>query len=759
MSYAIAVAASLVALEVASRAASLRFLRQDPFRIRRWTFLAGASAAAAVAVSFLQHILWDGLSISLLAGGAGLFAVGWAIRYPALLRLWSWEWPPKLDRLMVSHSWSGARHPRYAGLCLEVLGVAVALSSWVGAVVAVTVVPVSVWVALELDERWMMAKYPQSGVDYLRRHESALWPGSRRSIQILVLALLAAITAAVLSRELQIFVSDLDTAKTLLLALAGAQGTLGVLAITAAFAIGQVISGSYSASIAQGILSRRLLLVGLAWLGISAIYDILMLARADSWLVDDESIGRWVDFGLLLALLSFPALWVSMLSSFEGVQPETLAARLLRSLDQKWIERIKADWPARFTLILRADDPFRHYEAILRSLMARDDLLSARLILVELRDRLSSILDPEDMIAFDEYFNFQFRHLIRLAARTSNPEILEGILDINEGIPSPSHSSLRKRRPGLAALIYEPKGEQVVRTVLSEALEHGLEDVAISCIHSIGRRMTSLLKALPDEKETYSYDPDFDPYPSEGRPPDISKEERRRRQDADDFVRWISGEHANYLQEQAAKAIAAGSLGASWAVSSGFASFASSAVDEVRYDKMRSRLVSDALYGLRSIADAAARSGKTWEGLGPLYLSQLSYIPERLDPTIPSDRQLMTGIVETGAYCLRALVKSGIRRSGIETDVAMIGLHAAEKCAEAARPIIEAMRDAAILIKAGDGFEEDRDLQYTYKELIGRIRGVGFSGRGKGAEELREFAKGVVKQLEEGGDESVAPHQ
>ena len=747
MTYALVVAASLVALELVSRAASRRFLRQDPFRIRRWSFVAGASAAAAVGVSVLQHTLWDGLSISLLAGGAGLFAVGWAIRYPALLRLSSWEWPPKRDMLIVSSSWSGARHPRYVGLCLEVIGVAVVLSSWWGVLYAVTLVPVSLWVAIELDETSMMAKYPQSEIGYLRRRESALWPGGRRSIEILVLPLLAAITAAVLSRELQIFVSDLDTAKTLLLALAGAQGALGVLAITVTFAIGQVVSGSYSAGIAQGILSRRLLLVGLAWLGLSASYDILVVARADSWLVDDESIGRWVDFGLLLGILSIPALWVSMLSAFESVQPEILAARILRSLDEKWIERIKIEWPATFRLTLRADDPFRHYEAILRSLMARNDLLSARIILVNLRDHLSSILDPEDMIAFDEYLSFQFRHLIRLAATTSNPEILDGILDINEGIPSPSHSSLRERRPSPAALMGNPKGEQVVRTVLSEALDHGLEDVAISCIYSIERRMTSLLKALPDAKDTYSYDPDFDPYPSEGPAPDISKEERHRRWDADEFVRWIGGDHVNYLLDQAVNAISAGSVRASWAISSAFSSFASSAVEEVPHKKMRLGLVSNALYGLRSIADAAARSGKTWESLGPLHLS-LHYIPERLDPAIPSDRQLMTALVETGAHCLRALFKAGARRTGIETDVALIAVYAAERRADVARPIVEAMRDMAVLIKAADGFEEDSELQYTYKELVGRIRQVGFSGKGEGAEELRELTKTLFQELD-----------
>jgi protein-S-isoprenylcysteine O-methyltransferase Ste14 len=751
MSYAVPVVAALIALEVLSRAASARFLRRyHEFPLTRWALVPAAALAVVIVASFLQHVVWDSRSVALLAGGSTLFLVGWTIRYPAALASWMHDRLPRLRPVLpvLPRGQEATRHPRYVGLWAQAMGVAVSLSSWVGAALALTIVPVALWVAVELEERRVMARIPHSGLEYERARKSAFWPGFRRTFRFLGPPLVVTALAAVLSREVEVFVSDVDTAKTLLLALAGAQGTLGVLLLTATFTIGQLVTTGYSAGVAQAVLWRRPLVFGLVSLALSVSYDVLMVARADSWLSDSTSLGRWVDFGLLLGLLTVLVLWVSTTTSFQNVQPEVLLRETLRRFDDRWLARVvKEGWRGEFgPRTLYADDPMRHVEGILRALVSRNDLPSARLGLILLRDRLASLVSGDDVVAVDAYLNFNLRHVFRAAASTSQPEVLEGVLDVIGGIPAPSGSSLKKVPFGFAD---GAPGEEVVRSLLDCALESRLEEVAVRCIHGVGRRAISLLKELPDEAETYALHPEFDPLGDSLR--DLPEEERRRRSQNDDFVHWVGWSHMNYLASSGSKAISAECIEAAYAVCMELGTFAKSAATDVSFQKMRASLVSDALYGLITLADAAAVKRARGDLLGPMYLGGLEWIPDDLDPSVSTELDLMMAIVDTAAYCVKRLARAGVLHSGVVIDVAMVGLHAGQKRAEAAKRIVESMREAAEVLKSAPGFEEDGELQRSRAELLSRIGQVGMSARGEGSDEVRELTKQALKELEGGG--------
>lgn len=750
MSYAVPVVAALIALEVLSRATSAHFLRRyHDFPLTRWALLPAAALAAVAAASFLQHVVWYGQSVALLAGGSALFLVGWTIRYPAAL-----GWPirerfPKLRPLLqvLPQGQLITRHPRYVGLWVEAAGIAVGLSSWVGAALALTILPLALRVAVELEERHVMARISGSGLEYDRARKSAFWPGFRRTLRFLAPPMLVAAVAAVLSRELQVFVSDLDTAKTLLLALAGAQGTLGVLLLTATFTVGQLVTTGYSAGLAQAVLWRRPLVFGLAFLAVSVSYDVLMVARADSWLSDSTSLGRWVDFGLLLGLLTVLVLWVSTTTSFQNVQPEALLRQALRRFDDRWLSWVREEWPSEFgPRTLYADDPIRHVEGVLRALISRNDLPSARLGLILLRDQLASLVSADDVVALDAYLNFNLRHVFRAAASTSQPEILEGVLDVIEGIPAPSGSSLKEGLPRFEEIA---PGEEVLRSLLACALESRLEGVAVQCIHGVGRRARSLLKELPDGTETYAFHPDFDPLGEPLR--DLPEEESRRRSRNDDFVYWVGWSHMHYLASSGSRAISAECIEAAYAASMELGTFVKSAVAEVSFQKMRGSLVLDALHGLRSLADAAAVKRARGEPLGPIRLGGLQYLPDHLDSSVSAQLDLMMAIVDTAAYCVRRLARAGVLDTMVVTDVAMLGLHAGQKRAEAAGRIVESMWEAAKVLKFAPGFEEDSELQRTRAELVSRIGQVGMSARGEGSDEVRELTKQALQELEGGG--------
>jgi protein-S-isoprenylcysteine O-methyltransferase Ste14 len=110
-----------------------------------------------------QWYFWIGAALT--AGGL-MFSI-WARSH--LGKNWSRAVTIKEDHeLITSGPYGIVRHPIYTGLLLALLGMAVALGEWRGAV-AVALVFLALWRKLRLEEKWMHAKFGTSYDSYCRR--------------------------------------------------------------------------------------------------------------------------------------------------------------------------------------------------------------------------------------------------------------------------------------------------------------------------------------------------------------------------------------------------------------------------------------------------------------------------------------------------------------------------------------------------------------------------------------------------------------
>jgi len=105
---------------------------------------------------------------------AGLLFACWARH--VLGSNWSAVVQLKQDHELIERGpYRHVRHPIYTGLLLAFLGTAVALGEWRG-LLALTIVAVSFWRKLRLEERWLGEQFGAPYADYMRRVK-ALIPG------------------------------------------------------------------------------------------------------------------------------------------------------------------------------------------------------------------------------------------------------------------------------------------------------------------------------------------------------------------------------------------------------------------------------------------------------------------------------------------------------------------------------------------------------------------------------------------------------
>ena len=105
---------------------------------------------------------------------AGLLFACWARQ--VLGSNWSAVVQLKQDHELIERGpYRHVRHPIYTGLLLAFLGTAMALGEWRG-LLALTIVAVSFWFKLRLEERWLGEQFGPAYADYKRRVK-ALVPG------------------------------------------------------------------------------------------------------------------------------------------------------------------------------------------------------------------------------------------------------------------------------------------------------------------------------------------------------------------------------------------------------------------------------------------------------------------------------------------------------------------------------------------------------------------------------------------------------
>jgi hypothetical protein len=128
-------------------------------------------------------------------------------------------------------------------------------------------------------------------------------------------------------------------------------------------------------------------------------------------------------------------------------------------------------------------------------------------------------------------------------------------------------------------------------------------------------------------------------------------------------------------------------------------------------------------------------------------LSMLEYALEHVDPE--NDESIAWDLVNYVSRFLLQSAKVGLLHFGNIIDCAMLGLRVVEKFTKPAIRLLESMGEAAKLLKQVANYNENKDLQFVYHELIQRIRQIGYAGPRKDPDLITTTVKTLLQGLGE----------
>jgi len=756
---AIALFASFLSLEVFLRIAAWRV---DPrkiygaFAIRRYSLLPALGAVCVAAVSLVDSSVLIGHSTpARMAAGSLLCLFALVIRYPlAMTGLLARRF--KLIRLRweyVGWIWQALpmRHPRYLGLIAEAAGLAGILGSGLGvATVGFILIP-AILLSVRLEERRVLADYPDSGLEHAQRESPPLRPPLSVAAFLLLAPGFPYLAIAFSTRELVLFNSDVETARVLLLSMAGAQGTWAILALSLTLVLMQIVASSYSTNLA-GMSTLRWPVIGaLAISGTSILYDVIIVARVDDWVGVHRARGEaLVDVAFLLAAVSLCAIVLTSLESVRHVGPERLMGRLLRRLDNEWLQRIVGRWPvSRGVTQLDVNDPMRPIESVLRSLTVKADIGSLRVNLSQLWRRLAEIMDPYDhehpeyWVALDACVHHYLRLLIRDTARQHDEDMLAEWLRLARLL---AERAIVDRpyliRNGASSVSELTVGDALLREISSSALEHGRALTARDALWPIEGKARALLSILPPENESYLFSEDFEALRQ------LTDDEQQRRYDNDEIVMFLEHRYIDYLGAAGETAAKARMASVSWSASYALSIFISQLCKEVPQSPViRRQVVSWTLFRLGEVArvccDCGARDSVHYGGLG--------WSLEPLDPSNLEDNALMLKIAGTVAAILSQLAEHGILDTTAVTDAAMLAVSAGKRLSDVAATILDALGQSLQSFPRSPGFDPSPGSEHSrvVRELRQRIEQIGWSVSGEGADAISKRAREILERSPE----------
>jgi protein-S-isoprenylcysteine O-methyltransferase Ste14 len=704
------VAAALVSLEAVSRLVAWRLVKRPygGFSLPRRSLPAFLGFGAVASISLAELIVHADISWARLVLGCALFGIGWVIRYPLTVirlgfRRWHWMRASRyVDELLP------IRHPRYVGLALEAGAIAALLSSIAGAFLAVVAVPLYLYWAIELEERHLMAKYPQSGLDFdRRRHRAFVLPWAKWAL-LTVVPIGSYFVASFVTREVPIFESDVEVARTLLLSLAGAQGALAILGLTAWFVTVELVTSSYSAQAVPRLWNRN---NGAAatLLALSIFYDIVLVARSDTMLTGHAArTGALVDIALFLSAIAIVAAVVAAMSGVRMVGPERLMSHLLERLTQKWISVIRDDFRGT-PRTLYMDDPLRAVEGLLRALVDRHDVGSFAIAIRLVGNRLSGALEGDDLIALDTYLHHHLRPLISYIGSRNECDFMDELLVLLQIAGSSSPEVVMRQKVGM---LDPPPGEYLLRNIAEVSTKSSCEDAAARAISLLGDRAVKMIPILPKQEETSTYNPDYD-Y-SQERP----EEEKHREWDNDHRVDLLTDQYANYFEKLATRAIESRCERAVWASCNNLSTLVREACVLTKSPRIRLVLIHWSLLAFERIVRRMCEVGRS-DGL---HVGSFQYAVKSVSDDDPDVASISDAICTVLARVVVRLAKAGMLDYMTIVQTAMAGVSASTK-GSGARIIVEAMAAAIEHLK---DFEHLEDVPFTVKELQSRIEQVGF---------------------------------
>ena len=605
----------------------------------------------------------------------------------------------------------------YLGLFLEGAGIAAIMSSVAGMVVALTALPLYLTMASELEEQHLLRAQPASDIAWWRQRQRAIVVPVRSWVLLLALPVFVYAMVSLCTRELSIFESDLETARTLLLATAGAQGTLAILGLTAWLVTVELITSSYSAHVVPRLWNRQSLAAAGLLVG-SILFDIFLVARSGTMMDGHpERTGALVDVAFLFAGVAvFVAIGFAM-NGVRSTHPEQLMARLMDRLDAGWLSVVKHEFRLANDPIY-PDDPLRGAETVLRGLVDRHDFGSFRLAVTVMAEKFRGAMRDEDLIAQDRYLSLHLRPLIAYIGSRKESAFLETLVAFVQAIDPPDAKVVMQQK----MMIFEtPPGERLLRALADTAVERACDDAASEALRLLGERARQLIPELPAEDQTSRYNPNYD-YSREQ-----TEKERHREWDNDQRIDVVTDQYVNYFEKLGRQAIDTRAERAIWTCSNALTGVVREACGLTQSRQIRRVLIIWSLGAFERIVRQMCESGRA-DGL---YAGMLHYATESLTDDDPDAAEISDAICEALARVIVRLARAGLLGYGVLVEAAMTGLRAGAK-GSGARRIVDAMGEALDELAPYQALE---DIPFIIKELRGRIEQVGLQSGSKDARE------------------------
>ena len=682
-----------------------------------------------IIVGFAELLLYQHVSAARIAAGTGTFILGLAIRYSFLI--------PRLFRTSEARALWGEqtlqleaflnvrRRPTPIGSLLQCIGLALILSSVAAGVVALVMPAVIVVAARRAEDD----RRSRQGPDYfgderpvlpLRPAAIALLIGPSTALYLLV---------AFLSNEVGVFASDVETARTLVLALAGAQGTIGILTLTLMFVLVQVTAGSYAGSLGRLIWSDSRLWLAYGFLLGSIGLDVLLIARTGTWLTAD---GMLVDLALLAAACSLSLVVYLSLSSVRILAPERLIRRALAGLDKEYLSETLENWASRFgPQHLESEDPMRAAESVLRGLIARQDIQSFILALIVVRDTLSTHSRGLPLVQLQSYCHHYLGPLLSSVERNLGSEGLQQFLDFVENVPAPSPQDWVDNKH--LTSWESPPGEALLRRTISVAIGSNHETVILRGLFRVEERAKRFLAFLPAAEETAMYNPDYDYSKSH------SAEDRQRRWGEEAKVEVFERQYIGYFADICDQAIIQNHREVCRDATNGLATMINEACRNVSSQRIRETVVNHGLYRFNEVSKTAAEhSREAYIDMSSLHLD-LNVLGKDSENTL-----LLKHIAVFAAGVLTRIAAANVLDTGLVVDVAMIGLYGDNTKSGAGEIVTEAMCHILDALASAPNDPQQEKAESLMRVLRSRIEQVGFAS----GEKARAMAETALKMAE-----------
>jgi len=588
-------------------------------------------------------------------------------------------------------------------------------------------------IAIELDERSIMRRKPDSGLDWVRKETPAMWPDFTGSLWLLVGPAALGLLAAILARERVIFTGTNQTATSLLTSLAEIEATVGVLAITVVFLLMEITIGAYSARLSFLLFRRHpFRFVSITFAGAIA-YSLGIAANVDRWFPPQVIYHHvLMDIALILAGSTAVALLVFFKDAVQIVRPEGMMTDILKTFDAHWMEIVRREWTDRFgpTRIYADRDPMILVSDILTAALNRGDINSLRSGVLLLRERIVHVIKPDDVAVLDSYLHYSLKHLIRAAARRQEATWLLLLLyHLVEDIGGPSEASLRTAS---LAPSDPPPGTTLIREVADASIQNLLVEPATRALHLIEQRGSAALKCLPSFEDTWLYNP-------ERMREDIPQEELRRLWDNDWRIDNLQSGYIGYLGDKGTEAIEAGLTEVAWSASSNVVGLLGSIHKEVPDLPIRKWLILHGLWTLDRICSTACRKRIS----GGLFFGTLHLLVREMD--VQAEQVIAGHLSGYASRFLLRMARASILDMMTAQGLGLVAVVMAERFPETSISLIEAMGKAAHELTSQPDFEDNESLMYGHAELVGRLEQAAKRVKEQKRDEIRAAVAEALK--------------